>query len=146
MTLISYCSYSRVSHRCWEHGRLFKIWWGGGGWGGLRQGKTTEKQPPPHWKVKPPSRKWFLEKSTKESETAINTCVSIIKQHWKKKCKNSMKTWFSHLEHSKFCEKIALVWFSFNWLGYQIIWHRKILDFILCQLLLKTLLFYKEIL
>ena len=19
----------RVSHRCWEHGRVFKIWWGG---------------------------------------------------------------------------------------------------------------------
>ena len=42
--------------------------------------KTT----PPQWKVKPPYRKWFLEKKPKKSETVINTCVSIIKQHWKK--------------------------------------------------------------
>ena len=40
--------------------------------------------PPPYWKVKPPSRKWFLEKKPKKSETVINICVSIIKQHWKK--------------------------------------------------------------
>ena len=40
--------------------------------------------PPPHWKVKPPSKKWFLEKNQKKSETVINICVSIIKQHWKK--------------------------------------------------------------
>ena len=38
----------------------------------------------PHWKVKPPSRKWFLEKIQKKSETVINTCTWIIKQHWKK--------------------------------------------------------------
>ena len=34
--------------------------------------------------MKPPSRKLFLEKSTEKSETVINTCVSIIKQQWKK--------------------------------------------------------------
>ena len=44
----------------------------------------TEKQPPPYWKVKPPSKKWFLEKKPKKSETVINIRVSIIKQHWKK--------------------------------------------------------------
>ena len=33
---------------------------------------------------KAPSKKWFLEKKPKKSETVINTCVSLIKQHWKK--------------------------------------------------------------
>ena len=37
-----------------------------------------------HWKVKPPSRKWFLEKNLEKSKSVINNCVSIIKQHWKK--------------------------------------------------------------
>ena len=39
---------------------------------------------PPHWKVKPSSRKWFQEKNLNKSETVINACVLIIKQHWKK--------------------------------------------------------------
>ena len=42
--------------------------------------KTT----PPHWTAKPSSKKWFLGKNFKKSETVINTCASIIKQHWKK--------------------------------------------------------------
>ena len=44
---------------------------------------TSEKQTP-HWKVKPPSGKRFLEKIPQKSETVINTYVSIIKQHRKK--------------------------------------------------------------
>ena len=31
-----------------------------------------------HWKVKPLSRKWSLEKNTEKSETVINTCVSTM--------------------------------------------------------------------
>ena len=41
------------------------------------------KMKTPHWKVKPPSMKWFLTKKKNESETVINTGVSLIKQHWK---------------------------------------------------------------
>ena len=37
-----------------------------------------------HWKVKPTSSKWFLEKKQKK-ETVINTWVSIIKHKTKKK-------------------------------------------------------------
>ena len=47
----------------------------------------SEKQPPPpspHWTAKPSSKKLFLGKKFKKSETVINTCASIIKQHWKK--------------------------------------------------------------
>ena len=40
------------------------------------------KMKPPHWKVKSPSRKWFLEKNFKKSETVINIGVSLV--HWKK--------------------------------------------------------------
>ena len=39
----------------------------------------------PYWKVRSPSRKWFLEKNKKNWKLLlIYTCVSIIKQHWKK--------------------------------------------------------------
>ena len=46
----------------------------------------TEKQTTP-LKSEAPSKKWFLEKNTKKLESVINTCVSIIKQHWKKMAK-----------------------------------------------------------
>ena len=38
----------------------------------------------PQLKNEVPSRKQFLEKKGKKLETAINTDVSLIKQHWKK--------------------------------------------------------------
>ena len=48
-----------------------------------------KNEAPLNWKTKTPtltneatSRKWFLEKNSKKSETAINTCVSLIKQNW----------------------------------------------------------------
>ena len=37
-----------------------------------------------HWKMKLTSTKWFTEKILEKLETVINTCFSIIKQHWKK--------------------------------------------------------------
>ena len=43
----------------------------------------SEKQILP-LKNESPSRKWFLEKNLEKSETDIKTCVSIIKEHWKK--------------------------------------------------------------
>ena len=51
------------------------------------------KNQSPHWKVKPLSRKWFLEKKFKKSGTFINTCVSLIKQNgerWQKFHKNGI--------------------------------------------------------
>lgn len=46
--------------------------------------------------------KWFLEKSFKKLEAAINTCVLLIKQHWKKIAEITQKCVF-FLENSKFC-------------------------------------------
>ena len=42
--------------------------------------KTT----PSHWKVKPASRKWLPERNLEKLKRVIDTCVSIIKEHWKK--------------------------------------------------------------
>ena len=50
----------------------------------LKMNSTPSEKHSPHWQVKPPSRKWFLEKNTEKSEAVINVCVSIIKQQWKK--------------------------------------------------------------
>ena len=47
--------------------------------------------------MKPLSRKLFLEKNPEKLETVINTCVSLIKQHWKKMAeiphKRDFHTW-----------------------------------------------------
>ena len=50
-----------------------------------------------HWKIKPPSRKWHLQKKPPKLETVINTCVSRIKQQWQKMVEIPYK--FSQLEH-----------------------------------------------
>ena len=47
-------------------------------------GQPPFKNEVPPLKSKPPSRKWFLEKNPEKLETVTNTCVSLIKQHWKK--------------------------------------------------------------
>ena len=43
---------------------------------------------PLHWKAPyeeiPLMKKWLLESNPEKSETVINTCISLIKQHWKK--------------------------------------------------------------
>ena len=44
----------------------------------------TEKQAPPPLKSEAPFLEMIPRKKKKNSETVINTCVSIIKQHWKK--------------------------------------------------------------
>ena len=80
----------------------------------------TEKQPPPHhWKVKPASRKWFLEKNLEKSETVINICVSIIKQHWKKMPEipqeRDFLTWSIQnfvKKVKKFVRKIYITWLN----------------------------------
>ena len=47
-----------------------------------------------------PTYKW--RKKRERLETAINTCVSLIKQHWKKMAEIPQKCGFFHLKHSKF--------------------------------------------
>ena len=83
----------------------------------------TEKQIP-HWKVKPPSRKWFPQKKQKKSETVIKiqNFVRKVKQFVGK----HYITWLIDLAN-KFYD-------------------RKTLDFISCHFLLKLVLFYQEIL
>ena len=45
----------------------------------------------------------------KKSEDVVKTCVSLKKHTGKKDGRNFTKTWFSQLEHSKFCEKSEIV-------------------------------------
>ena len=101
----------------------------------LRNWKTTL-----HCKAKPPSRKWFLEKNPEKSEAVINTCVSVIKQHWKKMAQIPQEHDFLTCSIQNFVRKVK----QFAW-KYCIAWltdmanklrHRKILGFILCDVLL----------
>ena len=46
--------------------------------------ETPKSKPMPHMGVPPLTNKATLKKKSKKSETAINTCVSLMKQHWKK--------------------------------------------------------------
>ena len=107
---------------------------GCGGWGGVwRVGCTLPhpviflnppsklkppncKTTPPHWKVKPLSRQWFLEKTLKNRKL-INTCVWLIKQHWKKMAKFHKKhnflTWSIHnyvRKVKQFVRKCYITW------------------------------------
>ena len=66
----------------------------------------------PHWKVKPPSRKWLLEKSLKKSATVINTCVSIIKQHQKKMAEISQECDFLTWNVQNFVTNQIDIWLS----------------------------------
>ena len=63
---------------------------------------------PHHWKLKHPSRKWFLEKNLEKSETVINNCVSIIKQHWKKMAEISQECGFITWRNQNFVQKVKL--------------------------------------
>ena len=75
-----------------------------------------------HWKVKLPSRKWFLEKKTLQihhENMSVQNFVRKVKQFVRK--------------------------YSFTWLidlGNKLHDIEKILDFIVCHLLLKIVLFY----
>ena len=64
-----------------------------------------KNNPPPHLKVKPPCRKWFLEKKPKKSETVISS-VSIIKQHWKKMAEIPQKSDFLTWSIQNFVKKV----------------------------------------
>ena len=55
---------------------------------------TLKNEAPSDWNVKAPSRKWFLEKNQKKSESVINNCISIIKQYWKTMTKAPQKRGF----------------------------------------------------
>ena len=77
------------------------------------------KMKPPHWKVKPASRKWFLEKTPEKSETVINICVSIIKQYWKKMAEipqeHDFLTWGIQTLVRKVKQFVRKYYITFNW-------------------------------
>ena len=86
--------------------------------GFLPRGAPPPRPPSPNLKMKPPQLKnnpplkseaSFQEiiprKNPETSETVINTCVSIIKQDWKKMVEIPQKCNFFHLEHLKFRKK-----------------------------------------
>ena len=62
---------------------------------------------PLHWKMKPLSGKWFLEKNLEKLETVINTFSD--KATLERDDRNSTRKWFYHLEQSKFCTKSETV-------------------------------------
>ena len=102
--------------------------------------------PTPHWKVKPLSRKRYLEKRPKKLETVIDTCVSFIKRHWKKLANISQKRDFLTLriqnvirKVKQFVRKYYTTWL--NDLANKLYDVEKFLDSILCYVLLKIVLF-----
>ena len=104
----------------------------------------TEKQSPT-LKSETSSRKWFLGKNLEKSETVIDTCVSIIKQHWKKMVEipqeHDFLTWSIQnfvRKGKQFVRKYYITWLI-DLTNKS--WCRRILGFILCQVLLKIVLF-----
>ena len=70
------------------------------------------KSPLPKWKVKAHFQEMILTKKNPKSETVINTCASIIKQHWKK-MKNLIFSFealkFSYEKRNSLLENITLL-------------------------------------
>ena len=66
------------------------------------------KNTSPHWKVKSPSRKLFLEQNPENWKIGklINTCVSLIKQHWKKMTEIPQKYDFLNWSIQNFVRKV----------------------------------------
>ena len=66
------------------------------------------KNTSPHWKVKRPSRKLFLEQNPDNQKIGklINTCVSLIKQHWKKMTEIPQKYDFLNWSIQNFARKV----------------------------------------
>ena len=60
-------------------------------------------------KIKPPSRKWFLEKSPKRLEAVISNCVLLIKQHWKIMTEIPQKRDFLAEDIQSFIRKVKLL-------------------------------------
>ena len=63
--------------------------------------------PSPFKNELPSSRKWFLEKN-KKLKTVINTCVSLVKQHWKKMAEIPQKQDFLTWSIQNFIRKVKL--------------------------------------
>ena len=106
--------------------------------------------PPPHthWKAKPSSREWFLEKKKpKKLETVINTSVLLIKQHWKNMAEIPLKRDFLTWSIQNFVRKGKQFdrRYDVTWLidlANKLYDVEQFLDFILCHVLLKIILFY----
>ena len=70
-------------------------------------GHPPLKNEAPHWKVKHPSRKLIIEKKTqKKLETVIITCVSLMKQHWRKMAEIPQKCDFLTWSIQNFVRKV----------------------------------------
>ena len=77
----------------------------------------------PYWKVKSTSRIWFLEKYFEKSETVIDTCVSIIKQYWKKTAEIPQECDFITWSNRNFVQKVKqfLKQYHVTWLITQLV-------------------------
>ena len=136
-------------HQCFPEG-------GGGTWSGCSPHSMTFLPLPlsnsmsfsmghlPHWKVKPPSRKWFLEKKIGR---IINTCVLPIKQHWEKMAeipqKRDYPTWSieNFVKNLKqFAKKYYIT--SLTDLANKLHGAEEFLNFILCPVLLNIVSFF----
>ena len=84
-------------------------------------GHPPLKNEAPHWKVKHPSRKLIIEKKPqKKLETVIVTCVSLMKQHWRKMAEIPQKCDFLTWSIQNFIRKVKQ--FARKTLTYLINW------------------------
>ena len=67
----------------------------------------SKKHPPtPHWKVKPPYRKWFLEKNPWKIRNCHRSLCFNYKTTLEKDGRNPIRTWLSHLGVQTFERKV----------------------------------------
>ena len=79
---------------------------------------VTLKNEAPHWKEKPSSRKWFLEKNPGKSETVNNNCLSVLKQHRKKMAEILQEYDFLTCSIQNFVRKVKQkINYVINWLA-----------------------------
>ena len=106
---------------------------------------------PPSLKRKAPFQENIPTKKPKKLETVINTCVSLIKQRWRKIVEIPQKCCFLNWSIQNFVRKVKeflkkyyvfrLIRLVNRFYGVE-----KFLDFIFCHVLLSIFLFYWEVL
>ena len=139
------------------------VYVGGGAWRGRSPHSVIFFEPPippPHGvapsslkneslplKSKVPFQEMIPRKKPKKSEIVINTCISLIKQHRKKMAEIPQKrdylTWSIQIfvrKVKQFVRKYYITWLIY--LANKLCDIKKYLDFILCHVLLKIVLFY----
>ena len=100
------------------------------------------KNEAPHLKSRAP----FQKKKQNKSETVINTCASLIKQHWKKMAEIPQK--FSlgvfKILSEKWNNLLKMLYYLINLLKLTNIWHRKISWFHFTSCVIKMPCFIKK--